>query len=351
MPRSRRALLKAAGLTLTGGTLTASAGCLSNASTSSDTTQTETPTPEAPTQTPQSTGTAAIDFRQWLPDPATTALRDGYGFQYFDVATIRATRDAFHDSAYRRLEAEMLSSVPDRFVDVADVDATLRIDFTMNLALGSFDPDAVSEKITSERRSQQTASTATTPTPEPTPEPELTHYRGFDLYGTRRIFAVSENAVMAVTPMGRDGDPLALTKAFLDSQAGETGQYVASNEYAKAMLGLIDDPHAVWCYPEAMDGSTSRGFRKDSITGGLKAWRFDSKTTHLTFANTYPDAQAAETAALADYIDAESARFGSYDGLNVKTEGRIVWTDGTIPTNEFDHLSAGGPGDSVTTPN
>ncbi|SEP12647.1 hypothetical protein SAMN04487948_11555 [Halogranum amylolyticum] len=84
----------------------------------------------------------------------------------------------------------MLSPVPEGLVDVADVDATLRIDFTMDLALGSFDPDAVGEKITSERRSQQTASTATTPTLEPTPEPELTHYRGFDLYGTFMLFGV-----------------------------------------------------------------------------------------------------------------------------------------------------------------
>jgi hypothetical protein len=228
MPRSRRALLKAAGLTLAGGTLTTSTGCLSNASTSSDTTQTETPTPEASTQAPHSVGSAATDFRQWLPDPATTALRDDYGFQYFDVAAVRANRDAFHDSAYRRLESEMMSPVPDRFVDVVDVDATLRIDFTMDLALGSFAPDAVCEQITSERRSQQTASTATTLTPEPTPEPELTHYRGFDLYGTRCIVAVSENAMMIVAPMGRDRDPLALTKAFLDSQAGEAGQYMES---------------------------------------------------------------------------------------------------------------------------
>lgn len=58
-------------------------------------------------------------------------------------------------------------------------------------------------------------------------------------------------------------------------------------------IGTLDEADAVWCYPEAMDESTSRGFRTDYITGGRKAWLFGSETTHLTFANTYPDAEAA----------------------------------------------------------
>lgn len=117
------------------------------------------------------------------------------------------------------------------------------------------------------------------------------------------------------------------------------------------MFGVLDDdPHAVWCYPEAMDGSTSRGFRTDSITGMLKSWRFDAETTHLTWANTYSDTETAESGELTDYIESKSDRFGTYDGLDVEITGRMAWMDGTIPTSEFDYLSAGGPGDGVSTP-
>lgn len=87
----------------------------------------------------------------------------------------------------------------------------------------------------------------------------------------------------------------------------------------------------------------------DVITGALKSWRFGTETTHLTWANTYPDAETAESGELTDYIESESDRFGAYDGVDVKTEGRLAWTDGTIPTTEFDHLSPDGPGDSITT--
>ncbi|EJN61099.1 hypothetical protein [Halogranum rubrum] len=358
MPRSRRALLEATGGTLGSLALASVAGCLASAptgggagrdeSTTEATTQTDEP--ETSVEPEQSTATTFDTFEQWLPDPTETLLPDGYGVQCFDVASIRAREADIHPRSYSRLEDEMSATLPHRFVDVDDVDAALQVDFVMNVALGSFDPDAIGEKIASEGQSKPTASTATTPTRTPTPEPELNQYRGFDLYGTERIYAVSEDAVMNVSPMRR-GDPLDFTKAFVDAQAGEVGRYADGNEYVASMFELVDDPHACWCYPEAMDGSTSRGFREDVITGELKTWRFGAETTRLTFANTYPDAEAAANSGFEAYIENESDRFGAYDGLDVQTEDRLVWVEGTIPTDEFDHLSAGGPGDSVNTPN
>lgn len=357
MPRSRRALLEATGGTLGSLALASVAGCLGSAptgggagrneSSTEQPTQTRTDEPETSAASAQSTATPFDTFEQWLPDPAETLVPDGYGVQCFDVSSIRAREADIHPRSYSRLEDEISATLPDRVVDVADVDATLQVDFVMNVALGSFDPEAIGEEITSER---QSTATATTPTPTPTPEPELNQYRGFDLYGTERIYAVSEDAVMNVSPMRR-GDPLDFTKAFIDAQAGEVGHYADGNEYVASMFELVDDPHACWCYPEAMDGSTSRGFREDVITGELKTWQFRAETTQLTFANTYPDAEAAENSGFEAYIEAESDRFGAYDGLDVQTEGRVVWTEGTIPTGKFDHLSAGGPDDSVNTPN
>lgn len=147
----------------------------------------------------------------------------------------------------------------------------------------------------------------------------------------------------------RGADPIEHSKAVIDASKGKMSHYADSNEYVSSMLGVVDNPDALWCYPEAMDGSTSRGFRKDVITGELKSWRFGVETTHLTWANTYPDTETAESGELTDYIESESDRFGAYEGLTTKTEGRMAWTDGTIPTKEFDHLSPRSPSDGVTT--
>lgn len=347
MSCSRRTLLKITGLGLSSGGLTSIAGCVSS-STRSDNPQDDSPSPTPLPQDDQSDGTSMTDFKQWLPDPMTSPLRDGYGVRHFDIARIRALQDALHDNAYERLETEMLSPVPREFVNIDDVDASLQIDHIMRAVLGSFDPETFGENLTSDRRASITASARPTETRTPWPAPE--RYQGFDLYGTESVYAVSEDAIMEVSPL-REGDEVEYAKAIIDAQAEQTSHYADSNEYVAAMFGLIDDPDAVWCYPEAMDGTTKRGFRKDVITGSLTSWRFTAETTHLLFADTYPDPEAAERGDLKNYIDSESDRFGPYDGLDVKTEGRLVWTEGTIPTNEFDFLSAGGPGDSVDTPN
>lgn len=342
MSPSRRTFLKTTGLTLSGGMLASIGGCLSDSPTGGNSSPTESTTSN------QSDGTAATDFTQWLPDPTTTPLRDGYGVRYFDITGIRDHKDPIHENAYSRLKTQMLRPVPSEYVDETTVDVTVAIDFVMQLALGSFDPGAIGEKITTDRQSSATTSTRSSTTATRTTWSEPERYEGFDLYGTEYVYAVSKDALMVVSPMV-EGDAVEYTKAIIDTRVAETSQYVDVNEYVAAMLGVVDAPHALWCYPEAMDGSMSRGFRKDIITGGLKSWRFGTETTHLTWANTYPDTETAESGELTDYIESESDRFGAYEGLDVKAEGRMAWTDGTIPTKEFDHLAPHGPGDGVTT--
>lgn len=347
MPRSRRALLKTAGITLGSGTLASAAGCLGVPSTGDDSAG-DGSTGDDPSLPDSSSGASPTDLAQWFPDPTSTPLRDGYGVGYFDVAAIRDHQDAIHENAYARLESQMLYPVPDRYVDAADVDVAVQLDHIGQLVLGSFDPDAIAEQLTDRQSSSTASTTPTTPTRTPWSEPES--YNGFDLYGTDYVYALSADAILHVSPM-REGDAVEYAKAIIDAPAAETSQYSDGNEYVAAMFGTVDTPHALQCYPEAMDGSTSRGFRTDVITGGLKAWRFGTETTHLTLANTYPDAEAAESGELERYLDANSDRFEPYGGLEVTTEGRLAWTDGTIPTGEFDHLTAGGPGDGVHTPN
>ena len=351
MSPTRRTTLKTTALTLGGGTF---AGCLGGSVPTGGTTPDETSTRPTTRDEGQTERTAATDFRDWLPDPRNTPFGDGYGVRYFDAAAIRERRGDLHDNAYERLEAEMLDAGPNRtYVDDGAVTATLSVGFDVSVAFGSFDPDAVRERYVRERARRGTASTATTHAPGTethTPEVEPEQYAGFDLFGTNGAYAVSEDAIIDVGYV-HEGDPREYAQAIVDARSEGTTTYVDANEYVNAMLGLVDGSHALKCYPEAMDGSTSRGFRKDAMTGGLKAWRFGNETTRLTYANTYPGPETAKAADVEAYVDAESARFGPYDGLDVRTDGRMVWTTGTIPTDEFDYLSPGGPGDGVHTPN
>ncbi|WP_458208095.1 hypothetical protein [Haladaptatus sp. NG-SE-30] len=352
MPRSRRTLLKTTGLALSSGTFASFAGCLSSSPTGNNSSPVE-----STTSTP-SGETAAPEFARWLPDPTKTPLRDGYEILYFDLKGIRSHQDAIHENAYDRLKTQMLRPIPSDHIDVTAVDAALSFD-DVQLVLGSFDPEAFGEKLTGDSRSSTAttmqSSTTATQSPETTQSTTATpywakqeRYEGFDLYGTEYVYAVSEDALLEIDPW-RGADPIEHTKAVIDASKEKTSQYVDGNEYVAALMGVVDDPHALWCYPEAMDGSTSRGFRKDVITGELKSWRFGSETTHLTWANTYPDTKTAESGELSDYIGSSSDRFGAYEGLDVETKGQLAWTDGTIPTTEFDHLSPDDPGDGVTT--
>ncbi len=355
MSPTRRTLLKAAALPFAGGAL---AGCLGGSASTRGATPEETSaaTTETTTETKttrsdgRSERTGATDFESWLPDPRRTPFRDGYGVRYFDAAAIRERRGDLHETAYERLEAEMLNAGPTgKYVDEGAVAATLGIGFEISVAFGSFDPDEFGERYARERARRETASTATATTgTSETTTPE--RYAGFDIYGANRAYAVSEDVIIEVGYV-HEGDPHEYARAVVDTQSDGATAYADANEYVSAMLDLVDRPHALKCYPEAMDGSTSRGFRKDVMTGGLKAWRFGGETTHLTLANTYPDPEAAKKADLGAYVESESARFGAYDGLEVETEGRTVWTEGTVPTGEFDYLSPGGPGDGVHTPN
>lgn len=342
-------------LALGGSGITSLAGCLGGTTGTGETPTDETPTDETPTDEPTTTSSTddgadetGKPFREWLVDPTNTPLRDGYGIVYHDVAAIRERRDAIHENSYERLNTEMLGDAPARnLLDLDDVSATLDLDFEAKIAFGSFDPDAFEDRLAEKWNARPT------PTGEPktatrTPPPEPQEYRGFRLFGDRRVYAVSEDVVLQISTM-RDGDSLERARAILDARLDGETRYPDGNEYVGAMLGLVEDTHALTCYPEAMDGSTSRGFRRDVITGGLKSWHFGPRTTEFTFANTYPDAEAAGNAEFEAYL--ESDRFDPYDGLDVSTDGKMVWTEGTIPTGEFDYLSPGGPGDSVHTAN
>ena len=350
MSPTRRALLNRTALTISGATLASLAGCLGRSvpagTDNPDETSSATPTSRPDDRTDSASET---DFERWLPDPTTTTpLRDGYGVRYFDAATIRERQDSLHENAYERLGNELSNAGPSTgYVDEDDVDTTLGFGFDTSVALGSFDPGEFEARYADEQRSHGTVTTTSAATATPVPEPE--RYAGFDIYGTDHVFAVSEDAIVEVGHV-HEASALEYAKAVIDAPGTES-TYSDGNEYVNAMLGLVDEPHALKCYPEAMDGSTARGFREDVITGGLKSWRFGSETTRLTFAYTYPDAEAAKSADLEAYIESESARFGAYEGLGVRTEGRLVWTEGTVPTAEFDYLSPGGPGDGVHTPN
>lgn len=322
-------------LALGGAAITPLAGCIdgilgTNETPTEGTNETLTEgTSETPTEEP---------FREWLVDPTNTHLDKAYGVFYYDVEAIRKRRDEIHENAYDQLEEEMLNEIPSNdLLNLDDVSAILGLDFEAAIAFGSFDLDAFEDRL-AERRDAR---------PSTTGPPETEEYRGFRLLSDRRVFAVSEDVVLSISPF-RDGDHVELTKALIDARLDGETRYGDANEYVDAMLGIVDDAHALICFPEAMDGSIHRGFRTDAITGELKSWRFGPQTTEFILANTYPDADAVDEAEFESHL--ASDQFAPYDGLDVRTDGKMVWTEGTIPTGQFDYLSPGGPDDSVHPP-
>ncbi len=357
---TRRTLLGRTALALSGGALASLAGCLGGPAATAADSGSETSTPPAESS-PATASPATSDgeswsppppaFTRWLPSPAQSPYRNGYGVSYVDMAAVRERRDALHEIAVERLEREFQHVLPAaQYVDVEDVDAAFRFAFSTSVALGSFDPSAFGERYRDEQRSRAVARTGTPATETATPTQNPEEYGGFTLYGRRRVYAVSENALVSVGGFA-EGDLREYARAVIDARADDVSRYTDANAYADALFGLVGTPHRLTCYVEAMDGSTSRGFREDVITGGLRSWQFGPETTRLTYANTYPDEEAAGEASFESHIENESARFGTYDGLDARRDGRLIWTEGTLPTREFDFLSAGGPAEGVYTPN
>jgi hypothetical protein len=209
---TRRALLARTATALSTGSLAALAGCLGETVPAGDD---ESPTP-TPTPDPVDVSARDVRFLRWLPDPTSTPLRDGYGVQVFDTLTLRARRDAVHPNASERLLSEARYAGPDeRYVDYERVDATVGVGFDAAVALGSFDTDAFRERWTDGRTGSHTDTprTATrtprTATRTPTADPES--YGEFTLFGTERVFAVSEDAVVDVEHR-REGDTLTPTR-------------------------------------------------------------------------------------------------------------------------------------------
>ncbi|WP_435358827.1 hypothetical protein [Haloarchaeobius sp. DFWS5] len=351
MAPSRRSLLRTVGFSLTGGALASLSGCVGDSPAAGTGGTTDDPT----TTATSSESTDASDeskpsgdlpkLAEWLPSPANTPFYDGYGVEYYDIAAIESRKDALHENAYERLTTEAARSSNTRKLfpdyDLAPLDAVLDFGRHAEVAFGSFDTDALQDQLSGVRGTYDDGEEHT--------GTHLDRYRGFDLYDIGAVLAVSEDAI--VTPGWLPEEARPYVEAILDAKAGEIDRYADTNDYVSAMLGLVDDPHALTCYPEAMGGNSTRGFRADEITGGLKSWRFGAETTHLTYANTYPDAESATAEKLQGYIDSESDRFGSFDGLDAQQNGGTVWATGTTPTGEFDHLSPGGPGDGVHTSN
>ncbi|WP_267640542.1 hypothetical protein [Haloarchaeobius amylolyticus] len=348
MPCSRRSLLRTTGLSLAGGALASLSGCIGESFTSDGGGTTDDPSTDTGTATdtttdasdrPGSTGTPPA-LAQWLPSPADSPYHDGYGVAYHDLAAIEAQKEVLHENAHERLltEASRASRVKalDDY-DLGPVDAAMRFGLPgMQVVLGSFDTGAVRDQLTGVRGTYDDGEEHT--------GTHLDRYRGFDLYDTGPVLAVSADAIVT-TGYTPEEEKRAFVEAILDAKAGETDRYADANSYVGALLGLVDDPHALTCYPEAMDGSTTRW--ADGRSGRLRSWTFGSETTELTCAYTYAEAEQASTEQLASRVSAD--RFEPYDGLEVQKNGEMVWTTGTLPTNEFDYLSPGGPGDGVHT--
>lgn len=187
--------------------LTSVAGCLGIAPTSSD---------DEPSPSTQSDEPTALAFTQWLPDPTKTPLRDGYGVIYLDNKSIGAHQDVIHENAYMRLKNEMGGALPSKFVDRDAIDALLKIDHRAFVVLGSFDPETFRETLTNNRRSSTSTSTRTPTTATRTPWSEPERYRGFDLYGTEYVYAVSEDVFIEASPMEEE-NAVDYAKAIIDA--------------------------------------------------------------------------------------------------------------------------------------
>ncbi len=264
-------------------------------------------------------GDGGDTLSRWLPAPTVLGV-EGYAFHRTDYAALTADDAPFSERATERAEATIGGSdgVFDRdavegvvYVDAAAIGA-----LRATVALGSFDPAAVGERLTGEFGA----------------EADGTH-RDHDLYVSAgegsgaAVGAGTDSVVVAVAPEGTRSS----VETLLDARAGAVDRYGAADDDVGTLLDGLDGSLYAGGGPGSRGTAILGSFpRSDAVVaGGLDA---DLDGDEVTFERLYvfEDAETAESVDLTDWRDG-LVRLSRVSSLDLGRDGRTVTVSGSVP--------------------
>ncbi|WP_435318443.1 hypothetical protein [Haloarchaeobius sp. TZWSO28] len=334
MPSPSRRRLLQIGLTSTA-SLVGLAGCLDESTGVGDTTTSSQPDTGTETGTPTETSTESESTKllSWVPDPDAFPGADrDFELVTADAAAIYERRDAFggENDAYSTFRKTVLGPVSLLEPEPGTVESVVHAQSGQLILAATSKADTDLE----------TAFTDAGLTADGTVSGQTT-YTG-SVEGTQ-LACVAVDGTIVLTRNSES--PTEIIAAALGAKNGEEPRYVETSDDLTTIRNALPAGHFGVVTARDVNGSGVVG----SGTGFGYAWTFGAEETTVAVAVAYPEGEVPAESDLSSYL-ADRRGFRDYGDFTAETQGRVLLATGTIPTEKFDLLSDGDPGERTTRP-
>ena len=147
--------------------------------------------------------------------------------------------------------------------------------------------------------------------------------------GSTTTLAVADGVVVRAA-----GDShTSAVESVLAARAGDEARFFEATSDVPDLYEQTGEAHLRLCSTDTSNATNVQGVLEGS-TAISYDWLFASEETQFTVAATYPEGDVADAAAVSDHISQEVTPEHN-DGFEGSTDGRIVSTTGTLPTDQF----------------
>ncbi|WP_267639633.1 hypothetical protein [Haloarchaeobius amylolyticus] len=335
MPSPSRRRLLQVGFTSTA-SLVGLAGCLDESSSGEDTTT-------SPSETTDETGTATATTTQsgagdssavdallsWVPAPEAFPPAGGeFELLTADAATIYERREAFAEDGYERFRKTALGAASLLELEQGTVEAVVQAQSSALVLASTGTADADLATAFTDAGLTEDGTVA-----------GRTQYTG-SVDGANLTCVAVDGTVVVVQDAEAPTETIA---AVLGAKNGEEPRYVGSSEDLATVREALPGGHFAVMVPRDIEGSGVVA----SGTGFGYAWTFGPAETTVTVGIAYPEGEVPAGSDLTAYL-ADRRGFRDYGEFTVESRGRVLLATGTIPTENFDLLTDGDPGERTT---
>jgi len=330
---TRRRLIRAGAVAGVGG-LSATAGCLGFLG--DDEEGTTEPDDSGGSDDGASTATTAVQqeaqgYLRWLPAPAEFVDGDGYSLIYHGISGFRDHREQLAKPTYNE-GTRIAKSVEETVgMDPRGIDAVLQTGMSgTKIVTGEFDAESIVGKL-EERKFESR-------------EPYREHEVFLQLGSDKRAIAVNDSSVLICRRSGPN-EPVAVVRMLVDTRLGEVDRYYdASEDFRLAVAGLEDASRAgVQTMDPREESDPARGRFVGNTAFGF-GFTVGETTSSMRFTLLFEEAGQADPDRVRTWTDEGLDGLDQYQDYQVEKDGRLVTVTGTIPTEKFDFLDDGDPG-------
>ncbi|MCT9096809.1 hypothetical protein [Haloarchaeobius sp. HME9146] len=332
MPSPSRRRLLQVGFTSTA-SLVGLAGCLDESTGVGDTSRSSQSDTATGTRTTTETSTGAESTRllSWVPAPDSFPGVDrDFELVTADAAAIYERRDAFggEPNGYPTFRRNVLGPISLLEPEPGTVDSVVQVQSGRLVLAATSTADADLE----------TAFTDAGLTKDGTVSGQ-TKYTG-SVDGTQLV-CVAVDGVIVLTRNSES--PAETIAAVLSAKHGEIPRYIERSDDLTTIRNALPARHFGVVTARDLNGSGV----VESGTGFGYAWTFGPEETTIVAAVAYPEGEVPAESDFTSYL-ADQRGLRDYGEFTAETQGRVLIATGTIPTEDFDLLADGDPGERPT---